>query len=482
MSDISVYQKSINILLRFVRLVIVYFVAFTSLVMAYGSYAKSQQPNIILILADDLGYGDVSSYGSNKIHTPNIDQMATEGMRFTQFYAGSAVCTPTRVSVMTGRYPLRFNVTRHFKDEIMHLQRDVLTIPKALKSAGYVSKHIGKWHLGGLNEKHIKDRANSIPGPIEHGFDHYLTMIEDPLYRKPAMLEKRLYKDAGKHLLRDEKVIAPIDKHWTDIKTDEALGFIEKIAGSEQPFFLNLWFDVPHSPYEKTPEISLNQYKNKAVGHEQLYRGMVSHLDLSVGRVLNKLKDLGIEENTLVIFTSDNGPAYRGSAGPFKGRKVDFHEGGIRVPAIAWWPSKIAAKQVSNELLHTNDLLPTFAALALKPIIKEKAVDGMNVSSHLLTKQPINDRGFVFWQIGDYQHNGNYTSILDERPTPVITEVVRKDNWKLLARHGKAKELFNLAEDPYERWNLINDYPQRVKEMTTALSLWLAEPRMKKPY
>ena len=486
-------QQTINAQQKLTRFVCLWLVIVLLVCFSDFLYASTNQglkpdkpimpdkPNIILLLADDLGYGDLSSFGSRKINTPHIDQMAEEGMRLTQVYAGSAVCTPTRVSIMTGRSPRRFNVTRHFKDEIMHLQPDVLTIPKMLKTAGYVSKHIGKWHLGGLNEKHIKDRANSIPGPIEHGFDHYLAMMEDPLYRKPAMLERRLYKDAGKHLIRDEKIIAPIQKHWTDIKTDEAISFIEESVDKHQPFFLNLWFDTPHSPYEVTPDHSLNQ-NIKAKGDEQLYRGMVSHLDHSVGRVLKKLKTLGIAENTLVVFTSDNGPAYRGSAGQFKGRKVDFHEGGIRVPAVVWWPGKIADKQVSNVLLHTNDLLPTFARVANVTLPNTTPVDGKDVTDLFLHNKPIQDRGFVFWQIGDYAYNGNYSKTVENRPVPIITEVVRNGEWKLLARHGQPLELFNLEEDPYERWNLINDFPQLAKEMTTALHAWLAEPRMKVPY
>jgi N-acetylgalactosamine-6-sulfatase len=482
MNKASTCQLSISSRKKLTKFELVWLVVVSSVCFSQFSFAKENQPNIILILADDLGYGDVSSYGSLKINTPNIDEMAEEGMRFRQFYAGSAVCTPTRVSVMTGRSPLRYNVTRHFKDEVMHLQRNVLTLPKVLKKAGYVSKHIGKWHLGGLNEKHINDRNNSIPGPIEHGFDHYLAMIEDPLYRKPAMLERRLYKDAGKHLIRDEKIIAPINKHWTDIKTDEALSFIEENVNKAQPFFLNLWFDTPHSPYEVTPDSSLNQYTGRAKGNEKLYRGMVSHLDFSVGRILKQLKSLNIDENTLVIFTSDNGPAYLGSAGPFKGRKVDFHEGGIRVPAVAWWPKTIPAGLVTEELAHTNDLLPTFAKVAGVKLSKEAKIDGKDITPLLIDNQPIKDRGYVFWQIGDYPHNGNYRITQDNRPTPIITEIVRNGPWKLLARHGKAVELINLEEDIYERWNLMNDFPEVTKEMTLALNAWLSEPRMAIPY
>lgn len=442
---------------------------------------KNGKPNIILILADDLGYGDLSCYGSVRINTPRIDQMAQEGLRFSQFYAGSAVCTPTRVSIMTGRSPLRFNVSRHFNDQEMHLREDVPTIPKMLKKAGYVSMHIGKWHLGGLNEKHVNDRANSIPGPIEHGFDHYLAMLEDPLYRRPAMLEKRLYKDGAKHLVRDDEIIKPIDDHWTDVKTNEALRFLESSVEGNKPFYLNLWFDAPHAPYEAAPENSLNPYKERAKGDDLLYRSMVAHLDYSIGRILDKLNELGISENTLIIFSSDNGPAYQGSPGPFKGRKVDFHEGGIRVPGIAWWPGSIKAGGETNELAHTNDLLPTFCALGGVQTDKLE-IDGKNILPLLIKGKPVPDRGYVFWQIDHYNRNGNYAVVTDKRPEPVATEVVRKNHWKLLSREGEPIELYNLEEDPYERWNLINQYPEIVEELERAVKNWLDEPRMSRPY
>ncbi|MCL3781417.1 arylsulfatase [Prolixibacteraceae bacterium JC049] len=449
--------------------------------MAGNAENKQKQPNIILILADDLGFGDLSCYGSQRIKTPHIDKMASEGIRFTSFYSGSAVCTPTRVSVITGRYPLRFNVMQHFNDQEMYLQRDVPTLPKALKEAGYITKHVGKWHLGGLNEAHIKDRANSMPGPIEHGFDHYLAMVEDPLYRKPAMLERRLYKDGAKHLVRDEKIIEPIDRHWTDVKTDEAIRFIETSSKGNQPFFLNLWFDTPHAPYEPAPDVSLNPYKKRAKGDDLLYRSMVTHLDYSVDRVLSKLKELGIAENTLVVFTSDNGPAFQGSPGGFKGRKLDFHEGGIRVPGIVWWPGTVKPRVEEKQLFHTNDIFPTFAAVAKAPVKKKYKLDGVNLLPSIVEDKEV-DHGIVFWQIKLYPRNYNYVKVTDKRPEPVVTEVARKGKWKLLAREGKPVELFNLDEDPFERWNLVKDYPEVTKELSSALNKWLKEPRMKRPY
>lgn len=437
-----------------------------------------QKPNIVLLLADDLGYGDLSCFGSRKITTPNIDNMAAEGVKFTQFYAGSAVCTPTRVSIITGQYPLRYNVTKHFNDKEMFLQRGVQTIPKMLKKQGYVTKHVGKWHLGGLNEKHIKDRKNSMPGPMEHGFDHYLAMIEDPLYRAPAMRERRLYKDGAKYLVRDEKIIKPIKRHWTDVKTDEACSFIKECSKGEKPFFLNLWFDTPHAPYEKSEARVMKPYKNRAKGDDYLYRGMVSNLDKSVGRVLKALKKHGLDKNTIVILTSDNGPAYQGSPGMFKGRKVDFHEGGIRVPMIVWWPGKVKAGKVTDELAHTNDFFPTFAKLSKCSSTKEYKLDGVDITDFILNKSNKIERGTVFWHINHYGGNGNYAVTVDKRPQPVATEIARNGKWKLLAHNGKPLELFNLEEDPYERWNLMKHYPKIAQKLTKELNDWLKEPRM----
>lgn len=448
--------------------------------VTYGQSLK-KQPNIILILADDLGFGDLSCYGSKRIKTPYIDQMAKEGIQFTQFYSGSAVCTPTRVSILTGRYPLRFNVMQHFNDEEMYLQPNIPTLPKALKEAGYVTKHVGKWHLGGLNEAHIKNRNNSMPGPLQHGFDHYLAMLEDPLYRKPAMLEDRLYKDGAKHLVRDEQIIEPINKHWTDVKTDEALAFIDESNGNNKPFFLNLWYDTPHAPYEPAPDVSLHPYKKKAKGDDLLYRSMVSHLDYSVERILTKLKELGIDKNTLVVFTSDNGPAFQGSPGAFKGRKLDFHEGGIHVPGIVWWPGTIEPRKETSQLFHTNDLFPTFCAVANASIKKSYQLDGKNLLPSIVRGESV-DHGILFWQIRLYNKNYNYAVVTDNRPEPVATEIARKGKWKLLAREGNPVELFNLEEDPYERWNLVDSYPEITKKMAKELKKWLAEPRMEKPY
>lgn len=443
----------------------------------------SSKPNIILILADDLGYGDIGCYGSKRIETPYLDAMADEGMKFTQFYASSAVCTPTRVGVLTGKYPLRYSVSHHFNDREMYLDNTMLTIPKALKKQGYVSKHIGKWHLGGLNEKHILNREKSMPGPLQHGFDEYVAMIEDPLYRAPAMREKRLYKDAGKYLAKDDVKVEEDATHWTTLKFKKALEFIQTSTEKEQPFFLNLWLDAPHAPYEPSVDSLMDKYRDRTKKQDLLYRGMVSHLDQGVGAILNQLKKLEIADNTLVIFTSDNGPAYLGSPGYFKGRKTDLHEGGIRVPMIAWWPSNIQEGSVSEALSNTIDLLPTFMATASSGLDKDLAIDGLNLLPVFEGRSSLENRPTMFWEIATkYAKSGNYVNVTDVRLQPVANQGARKGDWKLLALEGKPIELYNIKEDPYERWNLLKQYPEKVSELKADLENWLRQPRIPKPY
>lgn len=466
--------------MSFSRLLFIFFLATKSL---FGQAKNEASPNIILIVADDLGYADLGTYGSKRIETPELDKMASEGLQLNQFYAASAVCTPTRVSILTGNYPLRYNVSQHFNDKEMYLDNTMLTIPKLLNSNGYNSMHIGKWHLGGLNEKHIQNRNTSPPGPLQHGFDHYLVMLEDLLYRAPAMKEKRLYKDAGKYLVKDEKRLPPNNDHWTSLKFNTAKEYIKEQNNSKKPFFLNLWLDAPHAPYEHSTDSLIANYKHRTTGQDLLYRAMVSQVDKGVGEILALLKNLDIDQNTLVIFTSDNGPAFLGSSGIYKGRKTDFHEGGIRVPCIAWWPSKIAPNKISNSLTNTIDLLPTFAKISNSPIEEQHKIDGIDLSELFLNNIEINERPTMFFQISNrYKNNWNYVNTIDEPISPVANQIARKGDWKLLALEGESIELYNLKEDPYERWNLINQYPKIAEKLLKELRTWLNEPRKEKPY
>ena len=460
--------------------------------------AESKKPNLIFIMADDLGYGDISCFGCEDIQTPNIDKLAASGKMFTQSYSGSAVCSPTRASVITGRYPLRFGIDEHFDDRESHLPRGVVTLPKLLKKAGYTTAHIGKWHLGGLNQKHINDRKNSIPGPLQHGFDHYLCNLEDPGIRPILIKERRLYRDGGKSLVRNDQNAPAINRHWTDIKVDEAIRLINLYHQQNKPFFLNLWFDAPHAPYEPAPEPHISKYadpsgKEKNVYNSMVsyldsklpniptnspkdslfYRSMVSHMDANIGRLIENLKKLGIYENTLIVFTSDNGPAYQGSPGIFTGGKADLHEGGIRVPMIAVWPGHIEAGKKSDELTSTIDMLPTFCAAAGVKVPDSLKIDGVNLLPLFLNDKPIERSRPVFWQLKLYM----WYPQPGEKPKPYATEIARDGKWKLMTLDGKPVGLFDIETDPREENNLVDKRSDIANPLAEKVRNWLKEPR-----
>ena len=326
---------------------------FAALVAAMAASATAaapgsakRPPNLILILADDMGYADPACFGGKAVATPHLDALAKSGTKMTRFYAAAAVCTPTRASILTGRYPLRFDIRRHFPDDESHLPRGVVTLPGLLRAAGYATAHVGKWHLGGLYLAHAKNRAHSIPGPREHGFEHYLCQNEEPPLRVKLGATRRIYRDGGTCLLRDDLPVPPEDpyfsRHLTDIIGDEAIRLVQWYHHEKRPFFLNLWHLVPHQPYEPGSEPHFSQTAAPGISDDQhRFRSMVAHMDATIGKLLAKLDELGIRDNTLVLFTSDNGGAYEADNGPFKGGKTDLHEGGIREPMIASWPGYI---------------------------------------------------------------------------------------------------------------------------------------------
>ncbi|MDZ7636865.1 MAG: sulfatase-like hydrolase/transferase [Bryobacterales bacterium] len=327
-----------------------------------GAQPGVARPNIVLLLADDMGYQDPGCFGGTAVRTPHLDALAASGTRMTNFYSASAVCTPSRASILTGRYPLRFDIRQHFPDDESHLPVGATTIPKLLHRAGYRTGHVGKWHLGGLHLAHARKRAESIPGPNQHGFDDYQCQIEAQYPRAEMGRERTLFRRGGTCLLRNDQPVGPEDsyygQHFTELNGAESLRLMERYHAEGKPFFLNLWFLSPHTPYEPAPEPHWSQHKSDPVSHDQRYfRSMVSCLDAQVGRVLAKLDELGIRENTLVLFSSDNGGAYEADIGPYKGGKTDLHEGGLRVPMIASWPGRIPAGTTLPAFGHHTDLL-----------------------------------------------------------------------------------------------------------------------------
>ncbi len=448
----------------------------TTLAATGHGAAQQSRPNILLILADDLGIGDLSCYGGAEIETPHLDALARQSVRFVNSYSASAVCSPTRAACMTGRYPLRFNIRAHFTDREEHLPPGVATLPKILAAAGYGTAHVGKWHLGGLNRKHLANRAASIPGPLQHGFAHYCAMAEDPAERAALVKDRWLFRRGVEHFVRDEKPVEDRGIHLTDFEADEAMRWMVHYHQRKQPFFVNLWFDAPHFPFEPTPGGHLDKYRGKAGADDLLYRATVSHLDATIGRLMAKLREMGIEKNTIVLFSSDNGPAMQGSPGIYKGKKADLHDGGIRVPLLIRWPDKIKPRE-STQLAHTTDYLPTLCAAA--GVTPPADVDGVNILPHLLTGRPI-QRGMLFWQMNVY---ASHWQTGDKprpyrKPEPYATEVVRDGDWKLLAKDGEPLELFNVAEDPREQNNRIGQENARAQHMASALRDYLKQPRL----
>ncbi|TWU32497.1 Arylsulfatase [Novipirellula artificiosorum] len=445
-----------------------------------GFANADQKPNIILLLADDLGCGDLSCFGSPAVKTPNLDRLAKEGTQFTRFYAASAVCSPTRASVLTGRYPLRFGITKHFNDVDRWLPESATTVAELLKEAGYNTAHVGKWHLGGLHVDAQGRRLGNQPGPRQHGLDFYQTQIEQQPVRGRMGQERTLFRQGGTVLLRNDQHVSEDDpyfsKHLTDANGDFAIELIEKLAADPKPFFINLWWLVPHKPYEPAPEPHWSGNQAEGISEDQhCFRSMVGHMDAKVGQILNKLDELGIADNTLILFTSDNGAAYEGFIGELKGGKTDLHDGGLRVPMVVRWPAAIPAGQTSDAFGHTNDLLPTFCEAAGVDLPGTLPIDGLSLLPHMKGARPPSAelRGTVFWQLDLYKKIQRH----DPKPKPYATEVAKRGKWKLLALDGKPVELFDVESDPNEQRNVIGEHPELVTTLTAQLNEWLSAPR-----
>lgn len=452
-----------------------------SILLLYsGIFAAQDRPNIILLLADDLGYQDLSCFGSPAVETPNLDRLATEGAKYTNFHSASAVCTPTRVSIMTGSYPLRWGVTRHFNDVDMWLPEASITVAELLRDAGYTTIHVGKWHLGGLHVGEDGKRLANQPGPHEHGFKYYQTQIEQQPIRGQMGSNRTLFRQGGTVLLRNghrvEKEDPYYPKHFTDANGDFAVEMIEKSVEEGNPFFLNLWWLVPHKPYEPAPEPHWSNTAASGISEDQhCFRSMMEHMDANVGKVLDKLDELGIADNTLVIFTSDNGAAFEGYIGDLKGGKTDLHEGGIRVPFLARWPDAIAAGKESDLFGSTIDLLPTFCDAANVFLPAGLSIDGMSLLPSLIGPDDsgMPQRGTVFWQLQLYKKLQRHYP----KPEPYATEVAQRGDWKMLARDGVPVALYHLGRDVNETRNIMDSHPELVDSMARELRAWLAEPR-----
>lgn len=399
--------------------------------------SQSAKPNFVVILADDLGYGDLGIYGAEQIQTPNLDAMAVDGVRFTSFYANSTICTPTRAALQTGRYAIRvgldFIIPLDGPGSQAGMPSSEITLPEVLKGAGYATAIIGKWHLG------HQDQFN----PTLHGYDTWF-----------GVPYSNDYNNGDIPLYRDTQIIEyPVDQDTlTQRYTQEALDFIDENASN--PFFLYMPHTAPHVPLHVSPAFE---------GQSQagLYGDVVQEMDWSVGQVLAKLKELGLDQNTLVVFTSDNGPWLAkgddgGSPGPFYCGKGSFYEGGVRVPFIARWPGMIQPGGVVDDFAVTFDLYPTLINIAGAAVPADRVIDAQDIRGLLFGEGGRNDDEVIF------SLNDNLRAI-------------RAEDWKLLLAFPGGGEwmgecgaapypltLFNLRDDPGETTNLAAQYPQVV--------------------
>ena len=446
-----------------------------------------RKPNIILILVDDLGWADVGCYGNTYYETPNIDKLAAEGMKFTNGYAASAVCSPTRGALMTGRYPTRLGITdwiHHWypiengeqpigyessddkklqtPKNYLFLDHDEITIAEILKKVGYTTCHVGKWHLG------QKDWW-----PETHGFDYNIGGYQqgqpdsyfDP-YNNPSMPDRK----KGEYL--------------TDREADEATGFIKKALQQNKPFFLYMAHYTVHTPIQAKMEL-IEYYQNKKIPEDRdfhpKYAAMVHSLDDAVGTITSTLEKLGVTDNTVIIFTSDNGGLkLRGNKDgsskwtdntPLRAGKGFPYEGGIREPFIVKWPGQIKPGSSSYEMVSSIDILPTICEMIGQQNQKTKSIDGKSLIPALVDNERL-DRKTLYWHYPHYWNGGGVAPY----------SVIRDGDWKLIRWYeDNIIELYDLKNDLSEDNDLSIINPNKVNELQDKLDMWLKETGAKLP-
>jgi arylsulfatase A-like enzyme len=427
-----------------------------SLTFAQGA---QRRPNFVVILCDDLGYGDLGSFGHPTIRTPNLDRMAAEGQRWTSFYSADSVCTPSRAALLTGRLPIRagmYSDTRRvlFPDSAEGLPSSEITIAELLKTRGYATAAIGKWHLGHLPEYlPMRQGFDSYFGiPYSNDMDAVVKFNSRTEYRNFMKNPKREYWNVP--LMRNEEIIErPAEQTTlTQRYTDEAIRFIS--ANKNRPFFLYLAHSMPHMPLFRS-----KAFENKSI--RGLYGDVIEELDFNVGRLLDTLRRLKLDRNTLVVFTSDNGPwalfdEQGGSAGLLRGAKGGVYEGGMRVPAIFWQPGTIKPGVVMD-IGATLDLLPTFCALTGVAVPSDRALDGYDLSVALLGKGKSPRRMMPYWRgskLMALRHGAFKAHFITQSEyggEPAVTH--------------PTPELYNLDQDPSEKWNVAAQHPEVVIEL-----------------
>jgi arylsulfatase A len=433
------------------------FIVFLVAVCVMITARAAERPNIVMIFADDMGYGDLGCFGHPTIATPNLDRMAAEGMKLTQFHSGSSVCTPSRAALLTGRLPIRSGLTHVFIPQSTGgIPDEEITIAELLKGTGYTSACIGKWHLG---------RADKYL-PLNHGFDHYFGIPYSNDMSPETQPDNPLFAEQPPSpLIRNFTVTnpdrEPDQRYLTKWYTEEAVKFMrESTEETKKPFFLYLAHTMPHVPL-----FASEQFAGKS--RRGLYGDTVEELDWSCGEVLRAAKELGIEDNTLVFFTSDNGPWLGkqldgGSSGPFHEGKVSTWQGGYQVPAIARWPGQVPAGVTNPSFATTMDLFVTFARLGGSAIPTDRVIDGRDISP-LLFENTSDGNAELFYYFGDQLWAVRKGSWKLHLKTTSPASVATWGDWPV--EEHDPPLLFNVEHDPSEKFNVADKHPKVVEQL-----------------
>jgi arylsulfatase A len=459
------------------KTLLLFFILF-GFIVTKNAFPK-EQPNVILILTDDLGFSDVSCYRKNyeslydepsTSQTPNIDKLADEGMRFTDFYSGAAVCSPSRAALLTGRNCTRVGIYNWIpENQPMHFRAEEITIAEILKKAGYETGHFGKWHL--------TSKGMGQPLPTDQGFDYafYTYNNANPSHKNPD------------NFYRNGKSVGELKGYSCQLVIDEAIDWLAKIDKNEHPFYVNLWFNEPHQKVAAPPEFSKNHsYRNQ-------YYGCIENMDNAIGRIMNYLKDNNLEENTIVIFTSDNGSQVASSDNPLRGEKAFNYEGGIRVPFIVKWPGHIEEGRTSGVAGSFTDVLPTLTAITKTKLPENHVIDGIDLSEVLLQNQAVERNEPIFFfryfhepvtmlRKGDWVLLGYYDEPLPYKMDYDVREQAklkplpgkpRWSNWGFQESHMEYLktavpqhfELYNIRDDIFQKDDVLKSHPEKAIKM-----------------
>ncbi|REK15577.1 MAG: N-acetylgalactosamine-6-sulfatase [Planctomycetota bacterium] len=404
------------------------------------------RPNIVIFLADDLGYGDLGCYGHPIIQTPNLDAFAKQGTRFTQCYAASAVCSPSRSSIVTGRTPYRNGVFNWIPaGSEIHLQTSEVALPRLLKERGYATCHVGKWHLNG----HFNEPTQ--PQPNDHGYDWWMATQNNaaPSHENPS------------NFVRNGQPVGTLAGYSAPLVVEEAIAWLKQHRDQSQPFLLSVWTHEPHYPIKSAPEFKA-RYPDLTDEVQREHHANVTQLDHAFGTLMQALDALNLADDTVVFFTSDNGPEGdgittpgRGSTGGLRGRKRSVYEGGIRVPGIVRWPGKTQPGTTCDVPVIGSDLFVTATEIAGGTPPTDRVLDGGNLLA-ALEGRPVDRARPLYWRC------------------PIAREplktAMRVGNWKILADEPLTKfELYNLKDDPQETQNLSSTHRSKLAEMKAKL-------------